>query len=69
MTIGNHVPAAQSGPLFEVIDQMTGATWRLFEDGRTDGFPTNAIVINRALPLLNALRTKQQIPRIKTTDE
>ena len=44
-------------PLFEVRSK-DGHVWLFFEDGRTEGFPEGALVINRAWPRLVALRSR-----------
>jgi hypothetical protein len=47
----------QTDPLFE-LTCPDGRTWKLFENGRVEGFPENTLVINRAHPLLVCLRSR-----------
>ena len=39
---------------FEVIDPVTGHVWRVFEDGRIEGFGDGKIIDNRIPNLLAA---------------
>lgn len=41
--------------LFELRGQ-DGHTWKIYEDGTTEGFPADVLIINRASPLLAMLR-------------
>ncbi len=43
-------------PLFE-LRGPAGEVWRLYTDGHMDGFPPGTILVNRAKPLLDALRS------------
>ena len=40
--------------LFE-LRSPDGKAWKLYLDGRTEGFPDGALLLNHALPLVNAL--------------
>lgn len=50
-------------PAFEVLAR-DGATFRIWADGRVEGFPPNAVIINRIPALLGAevqnYRTRQR---------
>lgn len=35
-----------------------GETWRLYLSGRSDGFPPGTVVVNHALPMVNASTTR-----------
>ena len=39
-------------PAFEVVDTKTGHCYRIWADGRTEGFPEAQLVINRIPALL-----------------
>lgn len=43
--------------LFELIGQ-NGHIWKLYENGKIEGFPEGTVIINRAMPLLVALRSR-----------
>lgn len=40
--------------LFELIGP-NGETWKLYADGRVEGFPPETTMVNYAMPILNAL--------------
>ena len=42
-------------PLFE-LHGPSGHIWKLFEDGRKEGFPPGTVILNYARPLLASLR-------------
>ena len=44
-------------PLFELRGQ-NGHVWKLYENGRIEGFPDGTVIINRAVPLIGALRSR-----------
>lgn len=45
--------------LFE-LHGKDGHVWRLFEDGRAEGFPQGTVVLNGAAPLLAELRFRKR---------
>jgi hypothetical protein len=53
---GRYGDAMQSDELLFEMHGPDGRVWRVYMDGRTEGFPTGTVVENRALPLLNALQ-------------
>ena len=62
--IENYWPLLEAEPLFE-LRGPGGQLWKLFANGRCDGFPSGTLVINRAAPpvhVLHAVIRKQQIP-------
>ena len=47
--------------LFEIYDQRDGHTWKLYGDGRAEGFPDGAVVINKVdtaitFPVMSLIR-------------
>lgn len=40
----------------------SGEVWRLYLNGRVEGFPDGTLLINRALPLVQRLVSEKQIP-------
>ena len=59
-SLARAIKAAVAGSLFELI-QLAGDgneihRWRLFADGRVEGFPADTYVLNRAAPLLDVYR-------------
>lgn len=49
----------------ELLFELRGAhgqVWRLYENGRADGFPEGTLIVNRAKPLLDSLRGEKQLP-------
>ena len=47
--------------LFELHGPL-GQVWKLYENGRAEGFPEGTVIVNRAKPLLDSLLREQQIP-------
>jgi len=43
-------------PIFELIGLETEHVWRIYADGRVEGFPENVVVVNQIAPVLDALR-------------
>lgn len=54
--------AIANGMLFELCSP-DGHVWKLYENGKIEGFPERTLVINYAAPVLDALRSRyiQQI--------
>lgn len=46
--------------LFEVLG-TNEAVWKLYADGRCEGFPEGVVVVNHALPMIHEL-IAQQLP-------
>ena len=56
-------------PLFEIRGR-DGHIWRLFENGRVQGFPDGVIVLNGAVTLLDGLRARiMRLERTSITGE
>lgn len=45
-------------PIFELIGADTGHVWRIYADGRVEGFPENVVVMNWLAPVLDALQSE-----------
>lgn len=43
-------------PIFEAV--LPTHVWRIYADGQTEGFPKEAVIINRIAPVLNALQAR-----------
>ena len=50
------------GELLFELHGPDGHVWRLYENGRADGFPAGTIIVNKAKPLLDSLRGCTQSP-------
>lgn len=59
--------AISSGMLFE-LHSSDGHIWRLYENGKIEGFPERTVVINYAAPQLNVLRS-EYIRQMKETTQ
>jgi hypothetical protein len=57
-----------TNPLFQIIGR-DGHVWMIYENGEVSGFPDDVMIVNHALPLLNSLRGKQQLPCPSVTDK
>lgn len=57
--------AIASGMLFE-LRSPGGHIWRLYENGKIEGFPECTLVINYAVPILTVLR-REYIRQMKET--
>ena len=49
-----------SEPLF-TLHGPDGHVWKLFENGRVEGFPEGTVVINGAAPVLATLRSAGKV--------
>jgi len=45
-------------PIFEVMNKDLSQHFKIYENGRIEGFPEGMLIINRIYPLLNKLRAK-----------
>ena len=54
--------------LFEVRGP-DGQAWKLYLDGRVEGFPAGAVMVNHALPLVNALIGEVLRPIARATSQ
>lgn len=54
----------QSDELLFEMHGPDGQVWRVYMDGRTEGFPTGTVVENRALPLVNRLIGEMKLQSI-----
>lgn len=59
-------PDSEANPLFE-LRAPDGHVWRLYADGQIDGFPKGTTIINRAMPLLNALKSAGSLNNHEST--
>lgn len=50
-----------SDPIFEAV--LPTHVWRIYADGRTEGFPPEAYIINRIMPIMTALQAKIEAAR------
>ncbi len=50
--------------LFKIVTKQ-GHTYKLFLSGRTEGFPKDAVVTNRAIPFFNKLSALTNRPDIE----
>jgi len=39
-----------------------GEVWKLWADGRAEGFPPGTVLMNKAAPILHALLSKKYVP-------
>jgi len=44
-------------PIFEVYDPKEKKSYKIYEDGRIEGFPDGVYVLNRITPILNKYRS------------
>lgn len=43
-------------PIFEAV--LPTHAWRIYADGRTEGFPRETVIINRIMPIMAALQAR-----------
>lgn len=55
--MNNEELVMEKRPLF-VLHGPDGHVWRIYENGRYEGFPEGTSIENWALPTLNALRSR-----------
>ena len=68
LILGVAMTTILSSLLFE-LRGPDGEIWKLWADGRAEGFPTGTTLMNKAAPILYGLLAKQQIPGAGAADQ